>query len=332
MDIFKLYHQSKRDIPLIKGFPEEEIYQKYRMEGATEYYYAKIDKRNLMLFIHFDLDEIGFWRSRYLFRDNYTIHCYSKSECLEHHNLLRGETLFRVLGFDWRRLSSGKNNLIYLPEVYNEVRFRGEMDTFDIHFTKDYLYALGNEYPVLIPLIEEVKNGRASSLFNEFSNISPSAYYMMVLLMELLDMDGMPVLKAKDLGKQLIIDHIQSGHIQVKTKYTYGYTDVEYLRKISLMLERHMDQSGILTKVIKDSFLNGAKLTEGFKVLFNCTPRWFLFEHRINRAAELLLKNYTLKDICDLTGYSTPSHLENGFRRYYGISIHEYRLKYSKLP
>lgn len=327
METFKLYHINGKEIPVIKGFPEEEKYQQCRIGGATEYYYARIDKRNLMLFIHIDLGEIGFWISRYFFLDSYSILCTSTSECLENHYLLLGSTSYRLEGLNWRRIKAGHNNLLYLPNVHNETKFREFLDTFDVHFEKELLYILGEEFPELQPLIEKVKKGVAGSLFEEFSFISPKSYYIIVLLMELCDSEDFDVSKAKSLAIKLIKSQIRI-HKKVPTKYHFTFEDIETIHKLSLSLEHHMDQSKILSRIINETHLNPGKLTEGFKILFDCTPRHFLLGKRMDRVVYLLSKKYSIIDICVQTGYSSPGHLETAFLNYFGFTISEFRKKH----
>lgn len=324
MESLKIYRSNNKEIPLIKGYPDDRKYQQYRMDNATESYYAKIDRSNMMIFIHFDLGVIGFWISYYIIDGRVSIHCFSTSDCLEQHNLLLGRSTYRSRGFGWRRIRAGQNNLIFLPEIFNEVKFSCDMMTFDVHFEKQILYALGKDFPELKPLIENVRDGVAGSLFEEFSYISPKSYHIIVLLMEMCRSKSMDKAKAKSLAIQLIKNHILDKN-PVLTKYKFAFTDIEAIHRISLFLEEHMDQSEILSIARKQSYMAAGKLTEGFKLLFDCTLKFFLFEKRMIKTEELLLKDYTLEEICDQIGYSRPSHVENAFLRYYGITISQFR-------
>lgn len=67
-----------------------------------------------------------------------------------------------------------------------------------------------------------------------------------------------------------------------------------------------------------------------FKQLKGITPRRYITEKRIEKAAVLIegTHNLFLNEIAELCGFSTQTIFLKAFKDYYGITPHEYRKKF----
>ncbi|MGF7229951.1 helix-turn-helix domain-containing protein [Arachidicoccus sp.] len=317
METFFLFDEYFKAIPLLKGIPE--AYNKYVIKGAIGYH-AKIDERSIMLFQSIDLGEIEICISHYLVNHPMKIFCTADCESLELHNMIQGEAQYRLKGFEWRRIKAGQHNLIYLTNVKNETYFKGNTTiTFDIHLSKELLQQLANQYPKLHPIWNKIKKEENGSLYIEFADNSAKSMHFIVRIMELLYQEGVgnPQIKlwAMDLLKVLLeADALPS-------KYRYSYEDIKTIDHAATMLIAHQDEKNVLANQLRKSHLNADKFREGFRLLFGQNPKQFLLSKKMEQVKILLGKGYTLDEICERTGYSTVSHLEEAFVRYNGHSI-----------
>ena len=67
------------------------------------------------------------------------------------------------------------------------------------------------------------------------------------------------------------------------------------------------------------------KLYYKMKGLTGANPSAFFKTYKLNRAAELIKEGkYTMSEVADMTGFSTPSHFSTSFKKQFGVSPSEY--------
>jgi AraC-like DNA-binding protein len=69
-----------------------------------------------------------------------------------------------------------------------------------------------------------------------------------------------------------------------------------------------------------------SELCRCFRRMLGMPPKEFLMQYRIQQA-EILLKNsaYSIAEVAEFTGFSSPSHFGSCFLRYVGCTPREYR-------
>ena len=72
--------------------------------------------------------------------------------------------------------------------------------------------------------------------------------------------------------------------------------------------------------------ISRTKLYYKMKGLTGTNPSIFFKTYKLNRAAELIREGkYTMSEIADLTGFSTPSHFSTSFKKQFGVAPSEYK-------
>ncbi len=67
------------------------------------------------------------------------------------------------------------------------------------------------------------------------------------------------------------------------------------------------------------------KLYYKMKGLTGANPSAFFKTYKLNRAAQLIKEGkYTISEVADMTGFSTPSHFSTSFKKQFGVSPSEY--------
>lgn len=321
-ELIKIYDHDGREILVRKGLPADKL--DYHIKDAEECY-AEIDENNVMLFHSIDLGEIDICISHYLMDGSTKFYATANRYTLEVHNLLEGYVQYRLQGFKWRRIKEGEYNIIYLDEIENEVHIIQPAVTMDFQISKALLYRLADEYTVLSTFAEDVRSGIKTSFHTEFYPDSPKAMLLLIRIMTLIKKGEGKSTEVKDLAMKAV-----NALIIAKTekfRYRYSYEQIERINSASQMFIKHMDDENILEKQIAKSGFNGAKFREGFKSMFDCTPKHFLMLARMKRAEELVLQGYTLSQICRLLPYHEPKHLEEAFFDTKGYHIKDIRRK-----
>ena len=86
------------------------------------------------------------------------------------------------------------------------------------------------------------------------------------------------------------------------------YEDIEHLSKLSCM--------------------SRTKFFNEFKQVIGSSPRHFLFQLRLKKAAELLKKDHSVTEACFATGYLNTSHFSRSFKKHFGMNPTEYKTRH----
>lgn len=104
--------------------------------------------------------------------------------------------------------------------------------------------------------------------------------------------------------------------------------DVEFLRQIQTIIEKHLDDTNFMTKDLADQMgIGRSKLFDKIKGISDLTPNDYILKIRLTKAAEHLLNNtanLSISEIAYLVGFSTPSYFSKCFKQYYGVTPTDY--------
>ena len=103
----------------------------------------------------------------------------------------------------------------------------------------------------------------------------------------------------------------------------------EVMRTVSY-IQNHLDQPLDIDDLAARVFLSHSGLIWKFKKELGTTPSQYIGIQRLRFAKQLLLQNprYTVTQIAELCGYSSPFYFTNRFREYSGMSPTEFRRRH----
>ena len=96
---------------------------------------------------------------------------------------------------------------------------------------------------------------------------------------------------------------------------------VDYLQK---NLKNDID----IEHLSKLSCMSRTKFFNEFKQVIGSSPRHFLFQLRLKKAAELLKKDHSITEACFATGYLNTSHFSRSFKKHFGMNPTEYKMRH----
>jgi AraC-like DNA-binding protein len=82
-----------------------------------------------------------------------------------------------------------------------------------------------------------------------------------------------------------------------------------------------------LDLLAKKFAINKFYLCTLFKKVTGMSPTRYLIHCRIMKAKELLVRNYSVDEVCDLAGYNNLSHFSRSFKQHTGKSPKQYQLR-----
>ena len=103
--------------------------------------------------------------------------------------------------------------------------------------------------------------------------------------------------------------------------------DKHFMEELYKLMEEELSNAELdVTRITKMLYISRTKLYYKIKGLTGETPGNFFRTYKLNRAAELLKSGkYTIAEITDKTGFSTPSHFSVVFKKHFGVTPSEYK-------
>ena len=93
-------------------------------------------------------------------------------------------------------------------------------------------------------------------------------------------------------------------------------------------LHKNLREEINIDSLSKISCMSRTKFFNEFKQVIGSTPREFLFQLRLKKAADLLRKNKSVTQVCFATGYLNTSHFSRSFKKFFGMNPSEYKLRH----
>jgi AraC-like DNA-binding protein len=169
--------------------------------------------------------------------------------------------------------------------------------------------------PFLLPLAEESAGG-------------------LVALYQALIAAAGDELKAGEFGHDLRIKFALGALlIQVNTLYRQAHNisvdsiegDCSRIYEVINYLHRNYINDISLDLLAKKFAINKFYLCTLFKKVTGMSPAQYLINCRLMKAKELLLRNYSVDEVCDLAGYNNLSHFSRSFKQHTGQSPKHYQ-------
>ncbi len=246
------------------------------------------------------------------------------SEFVRLHFGLRGSYRFNYsqLGQSFE-LSGHHNNIMYTDGLDIEVENKSKrIETFGVNFTTNYFIEIvqnGNE--PLKRFVDKVLSKKNTILSNQWktNNIK-----IQQVIQEILDCPYKQKLRNLFLLSKSIellvlqadLYDQQEKHLFIKSK-----KDKSKLIDAKELLTSRIEDPPTIAELSNLIGINEYKLKKGFKELFGTTVFGYIHTNRMNLAKKLLLgTDKSAKEIAYESGYSSPQHFSNAFKKEFGIT------------
>lgn len=116
-----------------------------------------------------------------------------------------------------------------------------------------------------------------------------------------------------------------------KENFVANKKDIEKQERVQVMLvfiHTHYSETISLQDIADAGMISIAQCNRCFTKMLNITPYEYLIQYRLQKATDLL-KNATLNvtEISDQVGFNNVTHFIQAFKKQYGISPKQYRIK-----
>lgn len=117
----------------------------------------------------------------------------------------------------------------------------------------------------------------------------------------------------------LNLHHMSS--IMRQPSYNLAYEILDYINQ-------HYDRELTVEMLSQHFLLNKAQLGSILEPILQTTPKDYLITYRINKAKELLIRNYSIETTGTKVGYDNVSYFSRLFKKRTGITPKQYQLQY----
>ncbi len=130
--------------------------------------------------------------------------------------------------------------------------------------------------------------------------------------------------------KELII-YLDRSHCSVETGKSYSPNIYRLISEVCLYLQDNYSQDIKLEDLAGHFKLSAFYLSRRFKEITNHSIPQYMNNIRLEVSRDLLKStNHTVTEIATHVGYASPSHFARVFKKYLGLSPHQYRKKHEK--
>ncbi|HVI47342.1 MAG TPA: AraC family transcriptional regulator [Chitinophaga sp.] len=236
--------------------------------------------------------------------------------------------------------NSHEHNLLYSPVTTETalVKKQSGIRFYGLTFTNErFLDLANNNGRTLDKLANNVAGNKAAILSDKINPlITPRMETVLADIRRCQFQGGLKKLFLQSKAIELLAlqcEQFESGLVKDSPiYYKINTSDIEKLHHARELLLQNLQQPPSLVQLSRMTGLNEFKLKSGFKSLFDTTVFTYFNDHRLNLAKELILdSSKPLAEIADETGYSSPQHFSNAFRKKFGVNPASLR-GFSKQP
>ncbi len=220
-------------------------------------------------------------------------------------------------------LAGSHNNIMYSDGLEIEVENKSKrIETFGINFTTDSFIEIGQNGNDLLKRFTEKVINKENSILS--SNWKTNSFKIQQVINDILNCsfnDALRNLFLLSKSIELLVLQAELYENQSVNQYIKSEHDKRKLIEAKELLATRMDQPPTILELSKLIGINEYKLKKGFKELFGTTIFGYIHETRMSLAKHLLLgTDKTAKEIAYDTGYSSPQHFSNAFKKRFGVT------------
>lgn len=225
-------------------------------------------------------------------------------------------------------LSGHHNNIMYSNGLEIEVENKSDrIETFGINFTPDAFIEIGqNGNDVLKRFTDKVIHKNNSILS---SNWKSNNFKIQQVINEIIHCTYQNELRDLFLlSKSIELLVLQAELYEKKSTSQYIKTEKDKRKLIEAkeLLSLSIENPPTIIELSKLIGVNEYKLKKGFKELFGMTVFGYIHNTRMSLAKRLLLgTDKSAKEIAYQTGYSSPQHFSNAFKKEFGVTPNSIR-------
>ena len=270
------------------------------------------------------LDEISISHNVIDYRENAKVVSKNEEDCVRLHFGMQGsyDFSYRQLNANYN-LSGSHNNIMYTDGLEIEVHNRSKrIETFGVNFSPESFIKIGqNGNDVLKRFTDNVINKKNCILSDEWK---VSNFKIQQVIDEVIHCTYQEELKNLFLLSKsielLVLQAEQYGE-QKPNQFIKLKKDKRKLVEAKELLHSRIENPPTIIELAKLIGLNEYKLKRGFKELFGTTIFGYIHKSRMTLAKKLLLgTDKSAKEIAFETGYGSPQHFSNAFKKEFGIT------------
>ena len=225
-------------------------------------------------------------------------------------------------------LSGHHNNIMYSDGLELEVHNKSKrIETFGINFNTDTFIQIGqNGNEPLKRFTDKVINKKNAILSNEWKTNNFKIQQVINEIIHCSYTDELRDLFLLSKSIELLVLQAEMYNLQQVHQFIKSEKDKRKLIEAKELLNTRIDNPPTIVELSKLTGINEYKLKKGFKELFGTTIFGYIHHSRMSLAKRLLLgTDKSAKEIAYETGYSSPQHFSNAFKKQFGITPNSVR-------
>jgi AraC family transcriptional regulator len=248
----------------------------------------------------------------------------------------QGQALCEVDGQSYKICSSAFLIINPFQRLEYTIDNSEETETANIHFNLGFVQSLYQYFTesdaYLLDNIEESRNNKLPLFFNELhykNSIISKLIEQLLLSPNKYQFDE----KLSAIGMQLFLNHQESQQKIKSLKSRKPSTKKELYKRISKakdIIFYSYEQPLSIEEISQNVCVSKYHFTRIFKDIYGISPYQFLKVVRLEKAKELLAKDYSIQEVADKIGFEEGNSFINAFKAYTNTSPTEFQNIISK--
>ncbi len=226
-------------------------------------------------------------------------------------------------------LSGHHNNIMYSDGLEIEVANKSHrIETFGVNFDTDLFIELGqNGNEPLKRFTDKVVGRQNAILSNEWRTNSFKIQQVIQEIIHSAFQDTLQDLFLLSKSIELLVLQAEMYEKRSSNQFIKSERDKRKLIEAKELISARIDDPPTIVELSRLIGINEYKLKKGFRELFGTTIFGYIHNKRMSLAKRLLLgTDMSAKEIAYETGYSSPQHFSNAFKKKFGITPNRIRI------
>ncbi|MFK7933410.1 MAG: helix-turn-helix domain-containing protein [Saprospiraceae bacterium] len=226
-------------------------------------------------------------------------------------------------------LAGHHNNIMYSNGLELAVTNKSKrIETFGVNFTTDAFIKIGQNGNDLLKRFTEKVINQENAIFSP--QWRTNNFKIQQVIQDIINCTYQAELSNLFLlskSIELLVLQAELFDQQPNQQYIKSEKDKRKLIETKELLTARIDNPPTIIELAKLVGINEYKLKKGFKELFGTTIFGYIHHCRMSLAKRLLLgTDKTAKEIAYETGYSSPQHFSNAFKKQFGVTPNRVRI------
>jgi AraC-like DNA-binding protein len=259
----------------------------------------------------------------YRIEDDVSLQYTTPKPALQTHVVMKNNVRYNINGTEEMQAKEGQYAVVYAQRVDATIFLEKgyEYRTFNTFYSVDLLQQLFPFFPLLHEQMNKAVNGKGDPVFRHQGWATVQALDIINNLLSCPYQDAMRRFYFDNKIKELLFLLLIQKYSTVALQTRLSRAEKASIHEARSMIEASIGRHITIKKIAEDVDMNEFKLKNAFKQVFGIGMFEYMLQARMQKARLLLQEtDKPIKEIAQLTGYTSIQNFQTAFKRYFNTT------------